>query len=168
MLKKLKNALRDKKPSQETPLTPEKEPTPTQKTPLRTRYTQAEIEMIQNLVEEGHTNREIASKMNRTIPGIKALRRKIGLTRKVKAELPALTSRRDALADEILNLRINLSLEGARLDRLKKETAEYEELKKAVELYQTHGTQIREELQALIRSEGDAIAIRKIFQWLKL
>ncbi|MBA7713114.1 hypothetical protein ES703_122112 [subsurface metagenome] len=167
MLKKLKNALRDKKPSQETPLTPEKETTPIQKTPLRSHYTQTEIEMIQNLVDEGNTNREIASKMNRTIPGIKALKRKMGLTQKIKAELPALTSRRDALADEILQLRINISLESTRLDGLKKETAEHEELKKRIEYYRTHENEIKRKLQAFIRTEADAVAINKILGWLK-
>ncbi|GAI06474.1 unnamed protein product, partial [marine sediment metagenome] len=82
-------------------------------------------------------------------------------------EIPTLTSRRDALAEEILDLRINLSLETSRLETLKKETAEHEELKKRIEYYRTHENQIKRELQTLIRSEGDAIAINKIFQWLR-
>jgi len=136
--------------------------------PKRTHYTKAEIETIQGLMDEEYSTREIAIITNRTVSGIRNLKRRLNLTYKTQDEITALTTERDALIMETLELE-------SRLEALNQETANQEtlkkdclELKKAVDLYKAHGNQIRGELEALVRSQADAIAIQKIFQWLKI
>lgn len=140
----------------------------------RTHYTRTEIETIQALINEKYSTKEIAQKTNRTVSAISNLKHKLKQNFKAEKEIPTLIKQRDALNDETLELKISLSLENAKLDRLKEEITDYEtlkkeysELKKAIEYYQANKTAIGQELRALVNAEANAVAIMKIFQFLE-
>lgn len=148
------------------------EPAQTQGETIRTHYTETEIERIQGFIDERYSNKEIATEMNRTVPGIRCLRHRLKLTKKAQVEIPILTNQRDALTDEIIDLRIKISLVTAKLDGLKKEIVDHEvvkkeylELKTAVDYYHANRDQISREIRATVQNEADAVAIIKIFSW---
>lgn len=70
----------------------------------RTHYTQTEIETIRGLVDEGYSTREIATKTNRTLSGIRNLRRRLDLISKTEKRLPTLREQEKDLEISIQEL----------------------------------------------------------------
>lgn len=151
--------------------------------PKRTHYTQTEIEVIQGLIYEGDSTREIATKMNRTISGIKNLKRRLKLTHKTinetQNEISSLQKMRDILEEKIIDQRITLAIlepqihaREAKLKDLKTQVQTLEEeqanLKPLVDYYRNHREEALQELRALMQNEADLITIQKIFQWLEV
>ena len=140
----------------------------------RTRYTKTEIEEIQALINEGFSTKEIAIKTNRTISAISNQKYKLKQNFKAEKRIPTVIEQLKELEEKFINTKITLSLENAKLDRLKEEIADYEtlkkeysELKKAIEHYQANKTAIGQELRTLVQNEATAITIMKIFQFLE-
>jgi ParB-like chromosome segregation protein Spo0J len=68
------------------------------------RYSKDEIGLIGSLVDEGLTDREIALKLGRSEAGIRNLRYRISLVKKVEDEMKTLLLHRDTLREAVKRL----------------------------------------------------------------
>lgn len=155
-----------------------KEPQTDEIEPKRTHYTQTEIEMTQGLIDEGYSTREIATKMNRTVSGIRNLRRRLDLTSKIEERLPTLREQEKDLETNLQELTILSEIRSKAVKDLQHQKVELTEqvtaleeeqanLKHLVDYYRNHREEVLHELRTLMQNEADLIGIQKILQWLE-
>jgi IS30 family transposase len=87
----------------------------------RKRYGRDELKLIQDLIEQGLSNKEIASRLGRSEAGIRNLRYRRGLIRKAEGEVKVLFKRRDELRSEVEALNKWREALAQDLDKLKLE-----------------------------------------------
>jgi IS30 family transposase len=87
----------------------------------RKRYGKDELKLIQDLIEQGLSNKEIASRLGRSQAGIRNLRYRRGLIRKTEDEVKVLFKRRDELRSEVEALNKRREALAQDLDKLKAE-----------------------------------------------
>ena len=118
-------------------------------------------------------------KMNRTVSGIKNLKRRLKHTQKIQNESISLQKMRDTIEEEIIDQRITLALLKPQIEahetNLKELTSQAQtleeelvNLKPLVDYYRNHREEIIQELRVNLQNEADSIAIKKVFQWLDI
>ena len=81
---------------------------------MGTRYSQEEIQHIEDLVEEGLTSREIASDLGRSEAGVRNIRHRLKLIADTKEKLPGLLEEKNHLygvLEELLRRQTVMSLQ---------------------------------------------------------
>ena len=92
------------------------------------RYSKEEMDQIQSLVAEGLTSREIASKLGRHEAGIRNIRYRLNLTRRVEDNITSLNKQQKDLQSKITELEKTIEHITNEIEVLEEKKERYESL----------------------------------------